>query len=235
MRFVITFLILSVFFGNKLYAQSEIKVYDKKINRLDKKNRKQGEWLFFNPEGFAIFSCTYKNDNRISPIVFYENSDTAFVKFEKKDSIQDFIAYYYKKKYYGAYVYTSDSSYRIELEDDNIPPAKLISHIKKYENISCMPLYYFAQQKLIDFTSAGLTGLDVNFNKPVSVILTISGSGIVTGVEFPKNYFSDKEERELYWMYSTMPRWQPYFNNNKTGAIKIKLGVNSSISVFKPD
>lgn len=84
MRFVITFLILSVFFGNKLYAQSEIKVYDKKINRLDKKNRKQGEWLFFNPEGFAIFSCTYKNDNRISPIVFYENSDTAFVKFEKK-------------------------------------------------------------------------------------------------------------------------------------------------------
>lgn len=235
MRCVLFLLVLSVFFSGNLNAQSEIKVYNQKINKLDKENKKQGEWLFFNPAGFAIISCTYKDDRCISPVLFYENSDTAFIKFEKKDSVQDFIAYYKKKTFYGVYVYTSDSTYRIELEDDTIPPAELIRHIKKYENISYLPVYYFAQQKLIDFTSAGLTALEVSFNKPISVILTINASGLVTGVEFPKNYFSDKEERELYWMYATMPRWQPYFNSNKTETIKIKLGINSSISRFIPD
>lgn len=74
----------------------------------------------------------------------------------------------------------------------------------------------------------------MNFNKPINVLLTISNSGLVTKVEFPKerNNLSPDEESEISWIYSKMPRWQPYFYGGKVREAKVMIGNNSSLEIM---
>jgi hypothetical protein len=214
-------------------AQSDIKFHGVKINHLDKQKRKQGDWVFFNQAGLPIISCVFRDDSCNSPIIFYENGDTAFVKLPRTDSIESFILFEKKRQYFGNFVHTSDSTSRIEIEMDSSIDDFIINKIKKYKNIVIGPVFYFAQKRMIDFLSAGFIGSKLNFNKPINVLLTISSSGLVTKVEFPrdKNNLSADEETELHWIYSKLQRWQPYFYENRVRAVKVLLSNNSSLSI----
>src|SRR5690349_12177501 len=99
-------------------AQSDIKVYGKKINHLDKKKKKQGEWIFFNEAGKAQLSCVFKDDSCISPIVFYNNSDTAFVRIRTSANSETFILYRGAQRFYGSFVPCPDSVPCIQMDDD---------------------------------------------------------------------------------------------------------------------
>ncbi len=181
-------------------------------------------------------SCVFQNDTCISPKIFYENSDTAFVRFPLKDSIEVFILFQDNIKYTGSFIHTSDTTIA-KVESDTTLNDNLILKIKKYEELIIEPNYYFTQKKLIDYISASFSSSNIIFNKPLNVLLYISSSGNVTKVEFPgdKTYLSSSEEKELQWIYSTMPRWQPLFYKNKTMAVKIMLSNNSSLSVLSFD
>lgn len=217
-----------------LNAQSDIKVGKVKTNRVDKQKRKQGEWIFFDRQGNIRMSCVFENDKCISSTIFYENTDTAFIKFPVKDSIEVFCLYKNGKRYLGNFVHTSDSTSNIELDPDPEPTEEVVAEVKKYQKVLIEPTYFFAQQKLIDFTSAAFIGSRFVFNKPLHILLTISSSGFVTNVEFPKDKYqlSGEEERELYRIYSTMPRWQPLFYMNKARTTKVLLANNSSLSIL---
>lgn len=217
-----------------LKAQSDIKVGKGKANRIDKQKRKQGEWIFFDRQGNIRMSCIFENDKCISPIIFYENTDTVFIKYPIKDSIEVFSVHKNGKRYLGNFVHISDSTSNIELDPDPTPTDDIVAIIKKYQNVLIGPVYFFGQQPLIDFASAAFTGSRFVFNKPLHVLLTISSSGFVTNVEFPKdkNNLSADEETELYRIYSKMPRWQPLFFKNATRPAKVIIANNANLSIM---
>jgi hypothetical protein len=217
-----------------LNAQSDIKINGFKINHLDKQKRKQGEWVFFDKEGFVQMSCVFRDDSCISPLIFYEDSDTAFVKFSAVNEAEDFIVYDKSQKIMGNFVFPYDSTSRIEIEPGSPLTEKMTMRIKKYRDISIEPLYYFSQKKLIDYMSASFTSSRFMFNKPLNVLITISSAGLISDVEFPrdKNNLTSDEEKELHWIYSTMPRWQPFFHKGKTRPVKLLLSNNSTLSVI---
>ena len=226
-------LFLTTFGISTIKAQSNIEVNGIKINTLDKQKRKQGSWVFFDGSGNSKLSCVFKDDNCISPIIFYEKGDTAFIKFPITDSIEPFILYKNKQKFFGNFVQTSDSTEKIEVEQNPAINDSIISEIMKYKNFVISPVYFFAQKKMKDYLSAGFSASNMIFNKPIIVLLTISSAGIITKVEFPrdKNNLSVDEESELHWIYSRMPRWQPYFFKNRVRPTKILLSNNSTLSI----
>ena len=215
-------------------AQADIKVNNIKINHIDKKKRKQGEWIFFDKDGNIRLSCTYNNDSCISPVIFYENTDTAFIKFPIVNSTEPFILYQGDKRFYGSFVYTSDTTSTIVTEPDAALTDEILVAIEKYQQVQIQPLYYFAQKRLIDYISASFSSSRFIFNKPLSILLSINTSGQVTNVEFKKDkvHLTVDEERELYWIYSTMPRWQPYFYRNKVKEIKVLVSNKATITVL---
>ncbi len=87
---------------------------------------------------------------------------------------------------------------------------------------------------MVDYISASFSSSKFIFNKSLHVVLTISSSGLITNAEFPKdkNTLSGDEERELYWIYSTMPRWQPLFYHNKVQDVKVSLTNNLTLSII---
>lgn len=231
--------IVLVLFFTSLYstgqAQADIKVYGKKINHLDKKKRKQGEWIFFNDAGKAQVSCVFKDDSCISPIVFYNNSDTAFVRIKTPASNETFILYRGLQRFYGSFVPCSDSVPCIQMDDDPQIDESVMQLIKKYRDTIIRPVYYFGQQQLRDYISANFRSADLWFTKNLSITLTISSSGQVTDVDIPgdKNYISGTQEREIYLIFSNMPRWQPLFSKNNTKASKFVIRRNSVSTVEK--
>lgn len=228
-------LTLNLFFEAK--AQSYIKVYGQKVNQLDKQKRKQGDWIFFNNQGLVQMTCVFKDDICVSPFIFYENSDTSFVRLPIVDSIETFILFEHHKQYVGQFIHTSDSTTTIEIETDTTLNDSLLVKIKKYKDLIIEPNYYFAQKKLNDYLSASFSSSTIVFNKLLKVLIHISSSGNVTKVEFPENktYLSTNEESELNWIYTSMPRWQPLFYKNKTMPSKIIITNNTTLSFLTFD
>jgi hypothetical protein len=214
-------------------GQNHIKINGLKANTIDKKARKQGEWLFFDRAGNLKMSCIYKDDEIVSPLFFYENNDTAFIRFPLKNRSEDFIVFENNKQYTGSIVNTSDSTSTAEIDPDSTLNDLVINKIKKYKSITLEPVYQFAQKRMIDYIAAAFTSSNFTFNKPLHPLITISSSGIVKNVEFPvaKNNLSEAEERELYFIYSNMPRWQPFFVNNKAVSVKVTLSNNATLTV----
>lgn len=132
-RPLLIFLTIAVFLESK--GQSDIKVYGQKVNHLDKQKRKQGDWLFFDKNGFVQMTCVFQDDICISPIIFYENSDTAFVKLPVEDSIETFILFEGDKRFRGHFIHTSDSTTTVKMESDAILNDSQIIKIKKYQEI----------------------------------------------------------------------------------------------------
>ncbi len=221
------------FLINTAFSQLEISVNKVKINKIDKQKRKQGDWIFFDREGNIRLSCRFENNLVSGPVCWYEQSDTAFIRFPEKEGRETFIVYEHGKKFTGDFIHTSDSTYQIELDPDNSINDSVISKIKKYWDSKVPPVFYFAQKKLVDIVSMGFNSIKYNYNKPVYLLVCINDAGLVTDIEFPKdiNRLTPEEERELYTVFISMPRWQPVFYKNKAIASKILISRNSTISM----
>lgn len=222
------------FLSTPASAQSSIKINGSAINKLDKKKQKQGEWIYFNDSGYVVMNCFYKDDACISPMVFYKNGDTAFIKIPWQDDVQHFVLYQGSEKIYGSYIYMADSSFT-QLEDNNLPrTAELMHLLNHYKNIQIPPVYYFAQQKLVDYITAGISSANLHTNTKLNVILSINAAGYVTKVDFSNNKFmlSENQERELRWMYTSMPRWQPAFYGNKNVESRMEILLSGSVRML---
>lgn len=232
--YILYFSILILGCAGSSLAQNTIKWNGGKFNYLDKDKKKQGSWVFFDENGYVRLSCEYENDKIISPIFFYENSDTVFVRFPKKGDVETFIAYDKDEPIPGNFVYTSDSTFNVELETDAAPGKHIIQLISKYQKMEIEPVYMFGQKKMKDYLHANFSASNFVFNKKINAVLTISPSGIVSDVEFPKdkNDLSANEERELYVIYSKMPRWQPFFQEAGTKSVKVLITENHNTITF---
>ena len=231
--YILYFSILILGGASSSMAQNTINWNGEKFNHLDKHKKKQGSWVFFDESGYARLSCEYENDKVVSPIFFYENSDTVFVRFPKKGNEETFIVYGKDDvPVAGNFVYTSDSTFNVELEA--AVSNEMIQLIRKYQKMEVGPVYMFGQKKMKDYIHANFSSSNLVFNKKINAVLTINPSGIVSDVEFPKdkNDLSSNEERELYVIYSKMPRWQPYFQEAGTKSIKVLITDNFNTFTF---
>lgn len=227
----ISFLILLFFItDNKAIAQSFIKAQGLKINEIDKKRRKQGEWIFFDSVGNVKASCIYHNDVIVSSITFYEHGDTSFVLFPKEDGKEMFILYQKDRPYIGAFVYPTDSTVYIEI--DSVINEATTKRIKYYQNFALKPIYQFAQENINDFLAAKFATSNYSFNKKLVSILDIDANGYISEVSFPESSrLSYDERRELVLIFSSSPRWQPQFHRNKTVPSKYIYRINSNIYI----
>lgn len=232
------FLVLSILTSLPLFSQKDILKNGVKINRVDKQKRKQDRWFFFSKEGEILLSCDYKNDSVISPLTFYSNDDTAFIRFPKTNGTELFILYLRKQQIIGNYRQLSDTtsieiignylqvskdSFQIEEDSSLQHSATVADIIRKWFAKEITPLYMFGNSLLRDFLYGGFHGSDFIFNKAIYAEITISESGIVEKVEFPqdKNNLSFNEEAEIVHIFSGMPRWQPYFSEGRTQKVKL--------------
>lgn len=214
------------------YSQSSITINKTRFNTLDRKNRKQGDWIFFDQQGNIQLSCRYENDRLAGPVCWYENTDTSFLRFPAEGNRETFVLYENGKKFIGDFILNKDSSYQIEMEPDSAITGAVISRIKAYRVKKTSPLYYFGQKKLADYMSMAFNSSKYNFNKHIYLLLTVDEAGRVREIEFPQklNRLSAEEERDLYSIFIGMPRWQPVFDQNGVRPFKVMLSRHSSIS-----
>jgi hypothetical protein len=210
--------ILLLLLGFITHGQPFIKVKGYKINYIDKEGQKQGEWLYFNKFGEIKVSCTYENDVPVSPVVIYENNDTAMVWLPSVGDHDPFVLYGGSERFTGSIVNLTDSTYLEELPFDSSEHPKAYAQYLLYRDFTLPPVFYFAQKKLIDELAVEYAQSTLRFNKQVYVNLSINSSGLVTDVQFPKeqNSLTAFEESELQWIFVNLKRWQPSFKRNKT-------------------
>jgi hypothetical protein len=218
----------------KSYSQKDIIKNGIKINHLDKRDKKQGAWFFFDEKDDIIMSCKYKDDSIVSPLTFYQNNDTAFIRFPKMDSSETFILYLDGQQTVGNYQQITKDSSVIEfigiykkVSKDSFYLDTVSKHtfskennevINSWFNKEILPIYMFGNAKLNDYLFAKFHSSNFIFSKKIYAIFYINERGIVEKVDFPrdKNNLSGDEERELSYIFSLMQRWQPYFSGNKT-------------------
>ncbi len=216
------------------YAQKDIVKNKVKINHLDKNDIKQGDWFFFDDNDDIVLSCKYKDDSIVSPLTFYKNNDTAFIRFPEINGSETFIIHMNGQQIVGNYEQVTKDSSVIEpvglykqvskdsfyIETDSIVSysTETINEVHYWFNKEIPPIYMFGNAKLYSYFFARLNFSTFTFNRKINALININESGIVTSVDFPrdKNSLSSSEETELSYIFSALQRWQPYFLKNKT-------------------
>lgn len=232
-NFILILFILGGFAAS--YTQKEIVKNGIKINKLDKKNRKQGSWFFFDALGNLEVSCFYDNDSITKPIVFYKKQDSAFVRYPKINNAELFLLKSNKKWVVGSFETIKKDSLKIEVlgfykkigknsfdikENIDLSNSTAVKEEAAYwMNKELQPLYMFGTETLNEFYLRVLHSSKYVFNKAIYVDLTLSAAGQIEKINFTraKNRLSPDEESELMYLFSNMmQRWQPFFSKNKT-------------------
>ncbi len=246
MKYFAAFILL-FFITINSYSQKEIIKNGQKINKLDKKHKKQGSWFFFNKLGDLELSCYYENDSIIKPIVFYKNNDSIFVRYPKIDKEEIFLLKSSNNWIIGNLITEKADSTKVEIlgrykkinkEAFNIEEDTLVSNsltIKKeveyWANKVIQPLYMFDNKEYKNFQYRLFSSIDTMINKKFYVDIVINESGNVELVDFPRktNNLTPHEESELSYMYSKMERWQPLFSKNKTNKCTLNITSGSTV------
>jgi hypothetical protein len=212
-----------------LYAQHSIKWKGMQLNNLDKQGRKQGEWLFFDKQGNVLMQCSFQDDAVASPRIFFDHGDTSLVRFQPEDSLEHFI-YYYKGQPLGGVFVNNPDKFRIELE--KIPEgfnSEDIAALKRQYAIKIEPVYMFATQALVEYFSAAYYKSNTIPNWNHNFVITINASGKVTNVEWEEKeeLWTANAEREVFDMFYSMGRWQPFFDTWQAREIKITMSLGA--------
>lgn len=217
-----------------LMAQRTIKWNGMQLNQLDKQGQKQGDWLFFDKAGNVLMQCQFKNDELASPRVFFNHGDTSLVRFQPKDSLEHFIYYFKGQPLCGVFVSTPDK-FRIELE--KIPEgfnAAEIETLKSMYAVKIEPVYMFATKELAAYFSAAYYKSNSIPNWNHNFVVTINASGKVTNVEWEKKdeLWTANLENDVFDMFYSMGRWQPFFDTWQTRDIKITMSLGADLQTI---
>ena len=241
------YIIFLLLLSTHSYSQKEIIKNGQKINKLDKKNKKQGSWFFFERSGDLALSCYYENDSIIKPMVFYNKNDSIFVRYPKVNNEEIFLLKSNNKWIIGNLITEKADSTSIEIlgkykkidnntfdieEDSLISNSSIIAkEIEFWSNKEIQPLYMFDNEELRNFEFRQFSSTNTLFNKKFYVDVVLSESGKVESIDLPRktNHLSPHEESELSYMYSQMERWQPLFSKNKTYKCTLNLNTGSSV------
>ncbi len=229
---VILFILLII--PVSIQAQRTIKWNGLHLNAIDKQGRKQGEWLFFDKKGNAVMQCSFNNDMVSGPRVFFNNGDTILVRLERKNDREPFIYYYKNQQINGVFAHKGDD-FNIEL--DHIPAGFSeadIRELKRWYAVKIEPVYMFGVERLADYFSAAYYKSNAIPNWHHNFVLTINASGKVTNVEWEEKdeLWTANLEREVFDMFYSMGRWQPFFDTWQTQEIKITMSLGADLKAI---
>jgi hypothetical protein len=229
------------------YSQREIVKNGIKINKLDKKNKKQGSWFFFDKEGNLDVSCYYENDSIVKPILFYKKQDSAFIRYPKINNEELFLLKSNGKWLVGSCETLKKDSLKIEIlglykkvgkDSIDIVENTVISNSIDIKNEASywikkeiQPIYMFGTESIRELYYRVFSTSKFTFNKKICIDVTINESGQFEKINFPrnKNNLSSDEENDLMFHFSAMmKRWQPLFSRNKTERVTISLEIGGS-------
>lgn len=224
-------LFLLLFLPMGLLAQRSIHWKGLQLNKLDKQGHKQGDWLFFDKAGKVLMQCNFQDDAVAGPRVFFHNGDTSLIRFQPADSLEHFMYYFKGQPLAGVFV-TAGDNFRIELE--KIPEgfsAADIADLKRMYAIKIEPVYMFATQQLVEYFSAAYYKSNTIPNWNHNFVITINASGKVTNVEWEKKdeLWTANLENEVFDMFYSMGRWQPFFDTWQTREIKITMSLGADL------
>ena len=227
-------LLILLAFPASLVAQRTIKWQGVQLNAIDKQGRKQGEWLFFDKKGNALMQCFYQNDRVQGPRVFFNNGDTVLLRLEPTDGREPFIYYYKDQPINGVFVHSGED-FKIEL--DHIPAGfgkEELAELKRWYAVKIQPVYMFGTERLADYFSAAYYKSSAIPNWHHNFVLTINASGKVTNVEWEnkEELWTDKLEREVFDMFYSMGRWQPFFDTWQTQEIKVTMSLGADLKAI---
>lgn len=229
------------------YSQKEIIKNGKKINKLDNKDKKQGSWFFFDPTGNLELSCYYKNDSIVTPMVFYKNNDSAFVRFQKIDNSEIFLLKSSREwvvgtintikadstaiEILGRYIKTGKNTFDIEEDTMLSNSISLKKEVEYWSNKQISPVYLFGTENLKDFYYRLFSSSKIVYNKRIVIDVSINETGLVEKIDFPGklNNLNNEEESELSYLFSRMERWQPFFSKNKTLKYTVRLTLGTTL------
>jgi hypothetical protein len=229
------------------YSQKEISKNGQKINKLDKKNKKQASWFFFDQTGNLEASCYYQNDSIVTPIVFYNKQDSIFVRHPKVDKREVFFLKSSKKwvvgtimthkadsteiEVIGRYIKTGKDTFDIQEEASLSNSASLKKEAEYWSNREIKPIYLFGTEELREFYFRQFNSSKMNFNKAIVIDVSLNEAGNIENIDFPRNLntLNYEEESELAFLFSRMERWQPYFSKNTTIKTTTRLELGSSV------
>lgn len=222
-------LLIFLLFPIGLLAQRSIKWKGMQLNNLDNQGRKQGDWLFFDKEGNVLMQCIFKDDLVAGPRIFFENGDTCLIRFQPVDTMEHFV-YYFKGQPLGGVFVNSADRFRIELE--NIPEgfdSVDIAALKRQYVTKIEPVFMFARQGLVEYFSAAYYKSNTIPNWNHNFVITINASGKVTNVEWEQKeeLWTANAEREVFDIFYSMGRWQPFFDTWQTKEIKITMSLGA--------
>jgi hypothetical protein len=241
-------LFLLLFFSYSVsYSQKEIIKNGQKINKLDKKNKKQGSWFFFNKIGDLEVSCYYKNDSIVTPVVYYKNNDSIFVRYQKVEKSEVFLlktsgnwivgnidttrADSTKIEILGRYIKIRKDTFDIK-DDESLTNSLTVKKEAEYwVNKEIQPIYMFGTEALKDFYYRTFSSSRIVFNKSIIIEISLNESGIIENVAFPGkfNNLNIDELSELSYLFSRMERWQPFFSRNKTSKYIVHLNTGTTL------
>lgn len=215
-------------------AQRTIKWNGVHLNEVDKQGRKQGEWLFFDKQGNVLMNCSFRNDKVEGPMVFFDKGDTVLVRLKDADSLEHFIYYHRGEPISGAFV-NNDGKFRIEL--DHLPAnftENDLATLKKWYAIKIEPVYMFGMQSMVEYFASAYAKSNTIANWNHNFVITINASGRVTNVEMEDRdkVLSDVMEREVYEMFYSMGRWQPFFDTWQTREIKLTMSLGADLQTI---
>ncbi|GAO45069.1 hypothetical protein [Flavihumibacter petaseus] len=213
-----------------LLAQKTIAWKGMQLNALDKQGRKQGEWLFFDSTGTVRMQCAFHNDQPTGPRVFYNSAgDTTLLRFSPEDSSEHFIYYYHGQPISGLFSWVNDK-FRIEL--DRLPEGFSdgdLKDLKTCYTTKIDPLYMFGRARLQEYFSAAYYKSNTIPNWNHNFVLTINASGKVTNVEWADKEDIPANERELFDIFYSMGRWQPFFDTWDAKEIKLTMSLGADL------
>ncbi len=224
---------LLLLFPAVLQAQRTISWKGRQLNALDRQGRKQGDWLFFGRNGQVRMQCRFENDQPAGALTYYTDSgDTALLRFPSEAGREPFIYYYKGAPINGVFAYR-DESCQIEL--DHIPDGfsqEDLRQLKEWYALKLEPVYMFGLQALRDYFSAAYYKSNTIPNWNHNFVLTINASGKVTNVEWAEEgqgISSAGSEREIFEMFYSMGRWQPFFDTWNTKEIKLTMSLGADL------
>lgn len=217
---------LTLLVNKQAQGQQYVKIAGHKTNYLDKEDKKQGDWIFFNSDATIALTCHYRNDTIISPITFYKNKNIAFIRYPEVSGKTLFEAFINTKKILG---YQQNDSLFFE----NDLTAGERQYAQHYLHYQLSPVYLFAQSDFSEEFAMRSIKQQIFSSQDVAITLDLNAAGKVTKVIFPPNNNTTtyNNQKELEELILAMPRWQPMFSNKNAIQSNITITQKRSTSV----
>jgi TonB family protein len=219
MKFYLILILLNFLIPN-LLGQSFTTVDGIKINNIDKKGLKQGEWKLYRNENLAL-KCSFKEGNVIDTIEYYKDDKLVFSLEPFINNKQLWQSYIDSMPVKGYAKYNEDNLYRNYYIDET--PTDSAMNWKLVEICEIYPEYYGGREKMYEYLSGYFSNL--NLSGRVIVGFIINSNGEVKDIKIIESS-NVKLNKIAIKAFKKMPRWQPGHQAGKMVSVRMQLPIN---------